>query len=133
MLRQADLYFERCHAAERDPRVSPADRRTCWKAWLTHYGIAQRPERVGHAEARSVAVAPEVHGANDANSGDEFRMAAGAAEANSDGIPSSSGTEDCRAACTSRQMACVSVCAGDAEACKSACESEARVCHGACL
>lgn len=157
MLRQADLYFERCHSAERDPAASTEVRRQCWKAWLKHYAISQRPERVGHAEERSVALTPESSGALDEDTGSEFLMAVHAAEAQAEGAPvTGAPAEGCEASCETRGATCAAACVASTppesnadagtpsdsvaepagpspDSCAAACDSEVRVCRGACL
>jgi hypothetical protein len=158
MLRQSDLYFERCHSAERDPAATTEVRRQCWKAWLKHYAISQPPERVGHAEERSVALTPEASGALDEDTGSEFLMAVHAAEAQAEGSPViGAAAEGCKESCVSREATCAAACAtafnvgADAgpapdsgppltpesapekDHCTAACESETRVCLGVCL
>jgi hypothetical protein len=53
---QSRVYFERCYAADFDPRIVVAEKRACWTAWLEHYTIAQPEERREYARARVHAI-----------------------------------------------------------------------------
>jgi hypothetical protein len=52
MVHQSQVYFERCHAGDYDPRVANDDREACWAAWIDHYSDDQPPERVAYAQQR---------------------------------------------------------------------------------
>lgn len=56
MVHQSHAYFERCHAADFDPRVRPDLRRQCWARWLQHYTYGQPPDRVQYARGRLAAL-----------------------------------------------------------------------------
>jgi hypothetical protein len=49
---QSRVYFERCYAADFDPRISLAEKHACWTSWLEHYTSAQPPERAEYARRR---------------------------------------------------------------------------------
>ncbi len=55
---QANVYFERCHAADRDPARSDGDRRACWQAWHEHYEVGQPHDRVDYVQERLVMLDP---------------------------------------------------------------------------
>lgn len=50
------VYFERCYAADFDPRIAVAEKHACWTAWLEHYTIGQPPERAEYARERIYAI-----------------------------------------------------------------------------
>ena len=51
-VQQSNVYFERCYAADFDPRVPLAEKHACWSAWREHYAMGQPPERLSYAQAR---------------------------------------------------------------------------------
>lgn len=53
---QSQIYFERCYAADFDPRVPLAEKHACWTAWREHYTPGQTPDRVGYCEQRIDAI-----------------------------------------------------------------------------
>lgn len=55
---QANVYFERCHAADRDPARSDGDRRACWQAWHEHYELGQPDDRVDYVRERLMMLDP---------------------------------------------------------------------------
>lgn len=56
---RSDVYFERCYAADLDPRVPAAESRACWQAWMTHWQADQPPERVDYVRERLLRLDPE--------------------------------------------------------------------------
>lgn len=50
------VYFERCYAADFDPRIPLAQKHACWTAWLEHYAGGQPPERASYARERRSAI-----------------------------------------------------------------------------
>lgn len=57
-MQQANLYFERCYAADRDPLRTDDERSACWQAWSTHYEIGQPQDRLDYAHERLVMLDP---------------------------------------------------------------------------
>lgn len=55
---QANVYFERCHAADRDPVRTNAERRSCWQAWRDHYAVGQPDDRVDYVRERLFMLDP---------------------------------------------------------------------------
>ena len=55
MVHRSRAYFERCYAADFDPRVRRTERHACWVAWLDHYTAAQPRERIMYARERVAA------------------------------------------------------------------------------
>lgn len=53
---QGRVYFERCYAADFDPRVALADKHACWTAWLAHYTSGQPVDRGDYARQRIYAI-----------------------------------------------------------------------------
>lgn len=53
---QSRVYFERCYAADFDPRVALAEKHACWTAWMAHYTSGQPAERAEYARARLYAI-----------------------------------------------------------------------------
>jgi hypothetical protein len=58
LVEQSNLYFERCHAADLDPRRTDAERRACWQAWRDHYDVGQSPDRDDYVRERLVMLDP---------------------------------------------------------------------------
>ncbi|MCX7807427.1 MAG: hypothetical protein N2515_02355 [Deltaproteobacteria bacterium] len=56
---QGSLFFERCHAAERDPSKSNAEKQGCWKRWLEFYSEYQPSDRITYARERLIALEPK--------------------------------------------------------------------------
>lgn len=55
--RQQSLnYFERCYAADFDPRIVPDEKQACWSSWVTHYAGEGSDDRVDYARARLAAI-----------------------------------------------------------------------------
>lgn len=52
------MYFERCHAADRDPARSDDERRACWQAWRDHYEVGQPDDRIDYVRERLVMLDP---------------------------------------------------------------------------
>ncbi len=57
-VQQANQYFERCFAADRDARRSDSERRACWTAWHEHYQVGQPEDRVDYVRERLVMLDP---------------------------------------------------------------------------
>ncbi|MBN8616387.1 MAG: hypothetical protein J0L92_37725, partial [Deltaproteobacteria bacterium] len=57
-MEQANVYFERCHAADRDPRRDDLERRACWQAWRDHYEVGQPDDRLDYVRERLVMLDP---------------------------------------------------------------------------
>ncbi len=55
---QADAYFERCYAADRDPARTDDERRACWGAWHADYEVGQPPDRIDYVHERLVMLDP---------------------------------------------------------------------------
>ena len=55
-VQQSNVYFERCYAADFDPRVPLAEKHACWSAWREHYAAGQPQERLEYAQARIYAI-----------------------------------------------------------------------------
>jgi len=55
---QANEYFERCFAADRDVRRSDSERRACWTAWHEHYEVGQPDDRIDYVRERLVMLDP---------------------------------------------------------------------------
>ncbi len=55
---QANEYFERCHAADRDEARADDERRACWQAWRDHYATGQPHDRVDYVRERLVVLDP---------------------------------------------------------------------------
>lgn len=53
---QSRVYFERCYAADFDPRIALAEKHACWTAWLQHYTHGQPQERGEYARERVYAI-----------------------------------------------------------------------------
>lgn len=58
-MHRSEVYFERCYAADRDPRVPIEQRRACWQAWIEHYRHAQPAERVDYAREQLLRLDPQ--------------------------------------------------------------------------
>ena len=56
IVHQSNTFFERCHSADYNPRVTNADRRQCWTRWLEHYTTGQSPDRLAFARDRLNAI-----------------------------------------------------------------------------
>lgn len=56
MVHDGDTYFERCYAADFDPRLSEAKKEGCWQAWLSFYTRHQPAHRVDYALRRIEAL-----------------------------------------------------------------------------
>ena len=52
MVHRSRAYFERCYAADFDPRIRRTERHACWVAWLDHYTGGQPRERIAYARER---------------------------------------------------------------------------------
>ena len=74
---QANVYFERCHAADRDSRRTDMERRACWQAWRDHYEVGQPDDRTDYVRERLVMLDPA--------SGDVLSMAAPESSAEPEG------------------------------------------------
>jgi hypothetical protein len=55
-VQQSRVYFERCYAADFDPRIPLAEKHACWTAWREHYTIGQPPDRTDYALQRIRAI-----------------------------------------------------------------------------
>jgi hypothetical protein len=53
---QSRVYFERCYAADFDPRIPLAEKHACWTSWLAHYTIGNGEGRVDYARQRIYAI-----------------------------------------------------------------------------
>ncbi len=127
MVHRSRAYFERCYAADFDPRVVPAERRACWDAWLAHYTQGQPRERVQYARARlraDGAPAEPLLLADDATSA--------ATDATTPATPMRSAT-GCDAVCGPTLASCAARCdVADPTPCRAACDAEHRACMNAC-
>lgn len=57
-MEQANEYFERCYAADRDVRRGDDERRACWLSWRDHYAVGQPDDRVDYVRERLVMLDP---------------------------------------------------------------------------
>lgn len=55
-VQQSRVYFERCYAADFDPRIPLAEKHACWTAWREHYTMGQPPDRTDYALRRIQAI-----------------------------------------------------------------------------
>jgi len=55
-VQQSRVYFERCYAADFDPRIPVAEKHACWNAWMEHYTLGQPRDRRDYAEERIYAI-----------------------------------------------------------------------------
>jgi hypothetical protein len=140
---QANEYFERCYAADRDARRTDDERRACWLAWSEHYRIGQPEDRLDYVRERLVMLDP-VHASAIAlaTGGDDDELAA--AEAVDAPPPEGPGVRDVASPAPSvrarrrpiaprtRASACAAGCEPDFVACASACRVADRGCTDAC-
>lgn len=57
-IEQANEYFERCYAADRDEHRTDDERRACWLSWNQHYRVGQPADRLDYARERLVMLDP---------------------------------------------------------------------------
>lgn len=55
-VQQGRVYFERCYAADFDPRIPLAEKHACWTAWREHYTVGQAADRAQYALERIRAI-----------------------------------------------------------------------------
>lgn len=151
MVQQSTEYFERCHAADLDPRRTVEQRQACWSAWLEHYAGFQSADRAGYAQERLAALGrgeamPQLPGLEAAGAsvnaaamvsvGYEPRRGADlprdAQAAMAAPAPSTLDADPCVRVCAPRQAACVARCDAERGECVTACAAEHRVCLRAC-
>lgn len=150
---RSQVYFERCYAADFDPRIPGTEKHACWDAWLEHYAAHQPRERVEYARersrglARGRAVAP-LPGIPEAAMGPTGAASVAAASAGGDEadesrwppprerryrrqLPRTSNPTCAAAACEAPWRDCLAACE-DRPACRNACTVELRACARGC-
>ena len=55
-VQQSRIYFERCYAADFDPRIPLPEKHACWNAWMEHYTLGQAQDRTTYARDRIYAI-----------------------------------------------------------------------------
>lgn len=55
-VQRSQVYFERCYAADFDPRIPLAEKHACWTAWREHYTIGEADDRARYARERLYAL-----------------------------------------------------------------------------
>jgi hypothetical protein len=152
MVHQSNTFFERCHGADYNPRVSARQREQCWARWLSYYTVGQPPERIEYANQRvtqirtgeqmtpmpgipTSALGTTYTGAILATSGDEVDAPPTPVpppEADDLPPPPEADGSACANACTPRWYACMVECEAPAGPCRQACETEHRTCLNGC-
>ncbi len=153
----SDAYFERCFAADINPRVNRSDLEECWSAWIAYYGDSENQYRVEYARERSEALAlgdgtlPLLR-ADDPLSAPSSAIAYSGATAETAGVSAEISrwaepfvvphaavvpvaverVPACRTTCISRTEACRASCAERDSSCKHTCTVDQRVCDEGC-
>jgi hypothetical protein len=142
-VQQADEYFERCYAADRDERRTDDERRACWVAWNEHYRVGQAEDRIDYVRERLVMLDPRQASAIELTTGQE-ELDPGIEPAPEASPPEGAEVTDTlhgdgpvRArrrpvAPRTRTSACAASCEPDFVACGNACEIADRGCTDAC-
>jgi hypothetical protein len=58
-IHRAEVYFERCYAADLDAAVPIAERRACWQRWIAYYQVGQAPDRIDYVRERLLRLDPD--------------------------------------------------------------------------
>lgn len=141
-VQQADEYFERCYAADRDEHRTDDERRACWIAWNEHYRVGQAEDRIDYVRERLVMLDPRQASAIELATGpQELEVEAPAAEQAPPEGPELSEAARTEASVRARRRpvaprartsACGASCEPDFVACATACEIADRGCTDAC-
>lgn len=127
---EAEQRHYRCFASDYDARVSSAQRRACWEAWLADDAEGQPVELVSFAEQRvaELSVDPSFQPLPDASGGPrptydhEFPISA----------PKSRLRTSCTPVCVDRWDQCVTRCQVLDKPCNTACRHAYTLCNGGC-
>jgi len=132
---QGNAYFEHCYAADRDERVSTAQREACWSAWIAHYTRFQAPHRVDYALRRLESLQmgdmmdPEPIESPQAPAEDPVQSPNSLQTYASQGVDTKRG---CAVTCQQLGAECQHHCDARGDHCVKTCEAEERVCVGGC-
>jgi len=148
MVHQSNTFFERCHSADFDARVTTDQREQCWTVWLQHYTLGQNPERLAYARGRIAGgeVTPmpgistaQVGGAYTASflamSSEEVPQGdRPTAPRDEERLPSSPNPDhQCAGVCDPGWDTCIRRCDEPYGGCRDACEIEHRTCLAGCF
>lgn len=161
-IQQSRVYFERCYAADFDPRVPLVEKQACWAAWQEHYTIGQPEDRTEYASERLDALrhgesVPHLPGLPAAALGprSETQMTASSEETlipveedpataavprrrsrrerHPDPVPRTSNAICAVAACEAEWRGCLDDCPARSAPCETACEIELQACARGCF
>jgi hypothetical protein len=148
MVHEGNVYFEHCYAADFEPKRSPAQRESCWTAWLAHYTKNQAAHRIDYAMRRVESLQsgerspglPDLAGPQQeapmiGGEGAEVTRTgprAGAEVATTIVAGEGAVLNGCEPACTATFSACAEHCPKESEGCPAFCEREKTICLGGC-
>lgn len=157
MVHQNASYFERCHAADYNPAVSPSARSACWTRWLAYYRDGQPSDRIRFARARLAALEngkpsdplPGMQGSSldaaytgsSVGSGSETEPGAAGSAATASADDATSGSHaaskkaenaDLPSPPNVQSSACIPVCEPGWQACAGRCDGQPEACIRSC-